>query len=91
MHCSPTIRAILKNNPYMEGNKMRDHYDFSNAVKNPYINKLKKQITIRLDTETIDYFKDLSEETGIKYQQLISLYLAECARKQLKPKIGWRN
>jgi predicted DNA binding CopG/RHH family protein len=49
---------------------MRETYDFSDAVKNPYSAKLKRQITIRLDSTTIDYFKDLSEETGIKYQQL---------------------
>jgi predicted DNA binding CopG/RHH family protein len=74
----------------MEVDNMRNHYDFSNAIKNPYINKLKKQITIRLDPETIDYFKDLSDETGIKYQQLINLYLADCAKKHLKPNIEWK-
>jgi uncharacterized protein (DUF4415 family) len=70
---------------------MREQYDFTNAIKNPYINKLKKQITIRLDLDTINYFKDLSDETGIKYQQLINLYLAECAKKHLKPNIEWSN
>ncbi len=74
----------------MEGRNMRDHYDFSNAKKNPYINKLKKQITIRLDEDTIDYFKEMSEESGIKYQQLINLYLADCAKKNLKLNINWK-
>jgi len=74
----------------MEDEKMRDHYDFSNAKKNPYITKLKKQITIRLDEETIEYFKKMSEESGIKYQQLINLYLADCARKNLKLNINWQ-
>jgi predicted DNA binding CopG/RHH family protein len=69
---------------------MRDSYDFSNAKKNPYINKLKRQITIRLDEETIGYFKRMSEESGIKYQQLINLYLADCAKKQLKLQIDWK-
>lgn len=69
---------------------MRNTYDFSHAKKNPYTNKLKKQITIRLDEETIDYFKEMSEETGIKYQQLINLYLADCAKKQLKLHIDWK-
>ena len=68
---------------------MRDSYDFSNAQKNPYTSKLKKQITIRLDVDTIEYFKQLSEETGIKYQQLINLYLADCAKKQMKIHIDW--
>jgi len=74
----------------MEDEIMRDHYDFSNARKNPYVSKLKKQITIRLDEDTIDYFKDMSEESGIKYQQLINLYLADCARKNLKLNINWK-
>ena len=74
----------------MEDEIMREHYDFSNAKKNPYVSKLKKQITIRLDEDTIDYFKDMSEESGIKYQQLINLYLADCARKHLKLDIKWK-
>jgi predicted DNA binding CopG/RHH family protein len=74
----------------MEDEYMRDSYDFSNAQKNPYITKLKKQITIRLDEETIDYFKEMSEESGIKYQQLINLYLADCAKKNLKLNINWK-
>ena len=74
----------------MEVRTMRQTYDFSNAKKNPYTNKLKKQITIRLDEETIDYFKKMSEETGIKYQQLINLYLADCAKKHFKLHINWK-
>lgn len=68
---------------------MRDNYDFSNAVKNPYTDKLKQKISIRLDQGTIDYFKDLAEETGLKYQQLINLYLADCARSHKKISISW--
>ncbi len=75
----------------MENNNMRDKYDFSNKIKNPYIPKLKKQITIRLDENTIEYFKSISQESGIKYQQLINLYLADCAKKNLKPNIEWSN
>lgn len=70
--------------------EMRDTYDFSKAKKNPYISKLKKQITIRLDSDTVDYFKHLSEETGIKYQQLINLYLSDCARNKKKLKLEWK-
>ena len=58
---------------------MKKHYDFSKAKRNPYARRLKKQITIRLDTDTLEYFKELSEETGIPYQTLINLYLRECA------------
>ena len=56
-----------------EGKIMRDEYDFSKATKNPYASQLKKQITIRLDGESINYFKSISEGIGIPYQSLINL------------------
>ena len=59
---------------------MRKNYDFSKSKKNPYARRLKRQVTIRLDTESIDYFKDLALANGIPYQTLINLYLRECAR-----------
>ena len=68
---------------------MKPEYDFSNARKNPYARRLKKQVTIRLDTAVIDYFKKLSGEHGIPYQSLINLYLAECAFKKKKLQIKW--
>lgn len=68
---------------------MRKEYDFSKAKKNPYIQELKKQVTIRIDVETIDYFKDLSEESTIPYQTLINLYLRDCAQKHKKLNIAW--
>jgi predicted DNA binding CopG/RHH family protein len=54
---------------------MRQEYDFSNAKKNPYASLLKKQVTIRLDEEVINYFKSVSDEVGIPYQSLINLYV----------------
>ena len=68
---------------------MRDEYDFSNAVRNPYFKRLKKQITINIDAETIDYFKSLSEKTGIPYQTLINLYLVDCMKNKRKLKMSW--
>ena len=68
---------------------MKKEYDFSNAKKNPYASKLKRQITIRLDIPTIQYFKELSSETGIAYQNLINLYLRDCAITGKKLKIKW--
>lgn len=68
---------------------MRDEYDFTNAVKNPYTKKLKKQITINIDSDTIDYFKEQSSASGIPYQTLINLYLADCAQNRKKLKIAW--
>jgi predicted DNA binding CopG/RHH family protein len=69
---------------------MRKEYDFSNSVKNPYTKKLKKQITIRIDDNTIKYFKNLANELGMSYQNLINLYLSDCAEHQKKLKIGWK-
>ena len=68
---------------------MRKHYDFSNGRKNPYAEKLKKQVTIRLDIDTIDYFKKLSIRIGIPYQRLINLYLNECAIHNKKLNLRW--
>lgn len=68
---------------------MLNEYDFSNARKNPYAKKLKKQITINVDCEAVDYFKGLAESTGVPYQTLINLYLADCARNKKKPDIIW--
>ena len=70
---------------------MRDEYDFSDSIKNPYTKKLKKQITIRLEPEVIDYFKELAEETGIPYQSLMNLYLQDCMKSQRKLSLEWVN
>jgi len=69
---------------------MRKEYDFSKARKNPYASQLKKQITIRLDGEVIDYFKSISEEVGIPYQSLINLYLRDCATSNRKLNLNWK-
>ena len=61
---------------------MREEYDFSQAKKNPYVKKQKKQITINLDADTVDYFKVQSDNSGIPYQTLINLYLTDCAAKK---------
>lgn len=61
---------------------MREEYDIKNLNprKNPYTNKLKKQITINVDSSIIDFFKNLSDNTGIPYQTLINLYLRDCVQ-----------
>jgi len=69
---------------------MRKQYDFSAAKKNPYASQLKKQITIRIDEEAIDYFKSISEEVGIPYQSLINLYLRDCAASHRKLNLSWK-
>ena len=70
---------------------MKKEYDFSKAKRNPYARRLKKQVTTRLDSATIQYFKGLSEETGIPYQTLINLYLRDCAAKQRKLAMSWKT
>jgi uncharacterized protein (DUF4415 family) len=73
-----------------KGAPMRKEYDFSAAKKNPYASLLKKQITIRLDEESIGYFKTISEEVGIPYQSLINLYLRDCAAMHRKLNLKWK-
>ena len=68
---------------------MKPEYDFSKARRNPYAKRLKRQITIRLDAWTIEYFKRLAVETGMPYQSLMNLYLRDCALKHRKLKLRW--
>ena len=68
---------------------MRAEYDFTNARKNPYSNRLKKQITINIDSTTIDYFKAQSQDSGIPYQTLINLYLSDCVKNKRRLNMSW--
>jgi predicted DNA binding CopG/RHH family protein len=70
---------------------MRKFYDFSRARRNPYAKRLKKAVTIRLQPEIIDYFKAMSSETGIPYQNLINLYLLDCANEGRRLALTWRK
>ena len=71
---------------------MKKEYDFSKmkAVKNPYAKIFKKQVTIRLNSDTIDYFKEMAKEVGIPYQVLIDSYLTDCAVTRRKLNIRWQ-
>jgi uncharacterized protein (DUF4415 family) len=70
---------------------MRKTYDFSESERNPYVRKAKRQITIRLDGDTVDYFKSLSKQSGIPYQNLINLYLRDCAIEKKRLKMAWAS
>jgi predicted DNA binding CopG/RHH family protein len=72
---------------------MRAHYDFGSmkGERNPYIKALKQPITIRLDKSTVAYFKTLATELGIPYQNLINLYLRDCALNRKKLKLKWAS
>ena len=72
---------------------MRKEYDFSKMKgrRNPYTKQLKKQITIRLGMDILEYFKELAEETGIPYQNLINLYLRDCVVSKKRPSLKWAS
>lgn len=72
---------------------MKKEYDLSKMKmrKNPYTSKLKRQVTIRMGDDVISYFKELAEETGIPYQNLINLYLKDCVAQGRKPDLSWHK
>lgn len=72
---------------------MRKEYDFAKMKgrRNPYTRELKKQITIRVGVDVLEYFKDLAEETGIPYQNLINLYLRDCVVSKKRPSLSWAS
>ncbi len=72
---------------------MRDHYDFAKmkGERNPYAKALKQPITMRLDKTTVTYFKTLAAELGMPYQNLINLYLRDCAMQHKRPNLKWAS
>jgi len=68
---------------------MRSEYDFSKSRKNPYASQLKRQVTIRLDTAAVNYFKEMAAELGMPYKNLINLFLRDCAMQKRRPVIHW--
>lgn len=69
---------------------MRDEYDFSKGKRNPYAKRLKQSVTIRLDRDTLEYFKTMASELDVPYQTLINLYLRDCARTGRRLAMHWR-
>jgi predicted DNA binding CopG/RHH family protein len=64
----------------------------SKANRSPFAKKLKRQrrsVTIRLDGSTVEYFKAMADETGVRYQTLINLYLRECAATGKRLSLSW--
>jgi len=72
---------------------MRAHYDFTKmkGKKNPFIKHLKQPVTMRLDKDSVEYFKAMAEDSGIPYQTLINLYLRDCAANKRKLNLHWDN
>lgn len=73
------------------GDFMREEYDIEklNPRKNPYAERLRQQTPVDINITIVDYFKNLSDETGIPYQTLINLYLADCAKNNKKIEVSW--
>lgn len=65
---------------------MKKEYNLSKMKKrkNPFAEQLKKQVTIRMGVDIIEYFKAMAAETGIPYQSLINLYLRDCVTSHRK-------
>ena len=72
---------------------MKDEYDLTTmkSRRNPYVKRLKKQLTIRMGLDIIEHFKRMAEETGIPYQNLINLYLRDCVQSQKKLHLKWAS
>jgi predicted DNA binding CopG/RHH family protein len=70
---------------------MKKEYDFSKARRSPYAKLVKRSVTIRLDTATVEYFKALAAEADIPYQTLINLYLRDCAASERRLDLRWRK
>lgn len=69
---------------------MKKNYDFSKAAKNPYAKRLQRQLTIKLDEETIAYFQNMAEDLAIPYQTLMNMYLRECADSKKRLRLHWK-
>ena len=75
-----------------EGHEMRDEYEIANLHprQNPYAKKGRRQISINIDEETVQYFQKTSLKFGIPYQVLINLYLSDCVRHKREPEVSWK-
>jgi len=72
---------------------MRKEYDLSKmkSRRNPYASRLKRQVTIRMGDDVVEYFKTMAEESGIPYQTLINLYLRDCVANERELDLSWHS
>ncbi len=68
---------------------MKEEYDFSKSKPNPYTKLLKKEVKLKIDEDALFYFKNLAQELGIPYQNLINSYLRDCVQHHRKPALKW--
>lgn len=69
---------------------LEKEFNFSKAIKNPYIKMLQQQVTISLDENVVKYFKKQSDCIGIPYQALINLYLRDCMTNKRRLEVTWK-
>ncbi|MEO1681814.1 MAG: antitoxin [Cyanobacteria bacterium J06631_12] len=53
-------------------------------MPNPYVGQLEESITIQLESQVVDYFNRMATESGVSLQNLLSIYLKNCAQTQRK-------
>lgn len=72
---------------------MRKEYDLKKMKlrPNPYLKKLKKSVTIRLDGDVVEYFKALGAQTGTPYQTLMNDFLRSCKERKITPRTIWKK
>ncbi len=72
---------------------MLKEYDIDklNPRRNPYAKELRKQVSIKMPTIVIEYFKKEADRTGIPYQTLMNLYLLECVKENKKLDTSWKK
>ncbi len=59
------------------------------GCRNPYVKMLKQSVTIWLDRDTVVYFKEMAVKTGVPYEQLMNLYLRDCAVHRRELRMEW--
>jgi uncharacterized protein (DUF4415 family) len=69
---------------------MKAEYDLAKmkSRKNPFATQLKQQsVSIEIEEDVVEYFKNMATETGVSYQNLINLYLRDCMKQHRKADI----
>lgn len=59
---------------------MIEKNELDDLLNNSDSNDKKKYISIKIHSDTIDYFKKISTEMGIPYPKLINSYLSTCIK-----------
>lgn len=67
---------------------MLKEYDFSESIPNPYFERLSKEITFRLDLDSLAYFQKLGEPYGMPAEEMIFRYLRHMAGSGYKADLG---